>query len=149
MATRLPESKNGRKIQISNQQRRGKPGYVAPEVFYEHPSDGFSSDIWSLGVLLYTFLTGHPLYSSPWDPAYEALVGGETRRLINYYKVCMCPVLPSLPPFLPSFMRVCVCRVYGFGGPPPALFELVILRHAPPLPRFSLPKNKTQINNKK
>jgi len=87
MASRLPESKDGIKIRRSYHQSRGKPGYVSPEIFYEQPSDGFSSDIWSLGVILYTLLTGHPLYASPWDPAFEALVGGKTRRLIHHYKV--------------------------------------------------------------
>ena len=118
MAARLPESKSGFKIQSSNHQSRGKPGYVSPEVFYEQPSDGFSSDIWSLGVMLYTFLTGHPLYASPWDPAFEALVGGETRRLIHHYKVwfvcmyiyiyvCLCVCV---------FVFVCVC-VFAYVPP--------------------------------
>lgn len=55
------------------------------EVFYEQASDGFSSDIWSLAVVLYTFLTGHPLYSSPWDPAFLALSSGVRQSVTAPY----------------------------------------------------------------
>jgi serine/threonine protein kinase len=60
------------------------------EVFYEQASDGFSSDIWSLGVVLYTFLTGHPLYSSPWDPAFLALSSGVRAFVFVFVVLTFC-----------------------------------------------------------
>lgn len=36
----------------------GTPAYIAPEILYEDGYKGFSSDIWGLGVLLFTMVTG-------------------------------------------------------------------------------------------
>jgi len=36
----------------------GTPTYMAPEVLSEKPYDPYAADIWSLGILLFTFLNG-------------------------------------------------------------------------------------------
>ena len=38
----------------------GTPTYMAPEVLSEKPYDPYAADIWSLGILLFTFLNGWP-----------------------------------------------------------------------------------------
>ncbi|VDO97445.1 unnamed protein product [Soboliphyme baturini] len=41
----------------------GTPNYIAPEIAMRKPH-GLEADIWSLGCLLYTFLSGHPPFGS-------------------------------------------------------------------------------------
>jgi serine/threonine protein kinase len=37
---------------------KGKKSYMAPEIVAEGPANGFSADIWSLGIVLFTLLSG-------------------------------------------------------------------------------------------
>lgn len=60
--------------------------YLAPEVVYEEPHDPFAADVWSLGVCLYTMLTGRPLYSSPSDQAFKVMARGGVRQVLALYE---------------------------------------------------------------
>jgi serine/threonine protein kinase len=46
---------------------------MAPEIWREEPTDGYSADVWSLGVMLYIMLTGSPLYTEPQDAYFSLL----------------------------------------------------------------------------
>lgn len=37
----------------------GTPAYLAPEIIRDEGFRNFGADIWSLGVVLYSILTGH------------------------------------------------------------------------------------------
>jgi len=45
--------------------RRGKIGYMAPEVFKYHAFDGRKADVWSLGVIFWSLLANGSLYEKP------------------------------------------------------------------------------------
>eukprot|EP00808_Paulinella_micropora_P008064 g14306.t1 len=59
-------------------QKRGKPGYIAPEVFAGREYDGRKADIWSAGVSFFTMLVGFPPYETPdkSDDRYYLLIKG-------------------------------------------------------------------------
>lgn len=46
--------KKGKRIK----EQCGTPAYLAPEIISDEGYEGFSVDIWSLGVLLYTMICG-------------------------------------------------------------------------------------------
>ncbi len=50
-----------------NVHRIGKLGYMAPEIYHNGAWDAYKADIYSLGVILYTMLTGRPAYTAPID----------------------------------------------------------------------------------
>jgi serine/threonine protein kinase len=66
-------------VDSNNKQRMcvdsvGSPAYIAPEILTGRPYDGFKSDVWSCGVVLYALLFGR----FPYSPSqYKRLVGGE------------------------------------------------------------------------
>jgi len=90
-------------IYLTPQPSRGKPSLVAPEVVRRDPYDPFAADIWSLSICLVIMLTGHPLYGSPNDKAFQMLVEGQTRELLDAYEgFGLC---------LPSGAKELVCRM--------------------------------------
>lgn len=66
----------------------GKRNYMSPEVFANVDCfDGFSIDLWSTGVILYTMLTGFPPYdqANSTDQRFELIITGHlTEQLRNW-----------------------------------------------------------------
>lgn len=52
-AARPRPTPRSRPLMMAGQEPRGKAGYMSPEVWRREPSDGFSADVWSLGIMLY------------------------------------------------------------------------------------------------
>jgi serine/threonine protein kinase len=71
--------------------------------------------MWSVGVILYIMLTGHPIYSSPADWAFSALARGQLQQLMAFY-----------------------AAQYGLGVPPLAFDLLAALLDAEPSRRPTL-----------
>lgn len=68
MSLRIPRESNGQRYLIHP---HGTTGYgtfacQAPEVFFRQcPYDGVAADLWAAAVILYSLLTGYPLYRVP------------------------------------------------------------------------------------
>jgi len=58
MCLRIPERNNQDQPVKIVQANRGKLSFIPPEVYYQKPSDGYSSDVWSLSICLYIMLVG-------------------------------------------------------------------------------------------
>jgi len=55
----------------------GTPAYIAPEIISDGGYEGFSADIWSLGVLLYAMLCGTvPFKASNMHELHEVITSG-------------------------------------------------------------------------
>lgn len=68
----------------------GKPGklqYMAPEIFEGTPFQGKQADAYSLGVILFEMLTGHPAYEQPscGDKRFKLLYQGQLKSLIFHW----------------------------------------------------------------
>jgi MAP/microtubule affinity-regulating kinase len=59
------------------QEQCGTPAYLAPEIISDKGYKGFSVDIWSLGVLLFTMLQGTvPFKGKSLDDLHELIIKG-------------------------------------------------------------------------
>ena len=55
------------KLEYEGEQKRticGTPNYIAPEVLEGKNGHGYESDIWSLGVIIYTMLINKPPFET-------------------------------------------------------------------------------------
>ena len=69
----------------SDQQRRGTPYYMAPELFQEGGVYSFYSDFWAFGCILYEFATGHPPFvSSSFQELVNQILNNEVPQVPNY-----------------------------------------------------------------
>ncbi|MEH1012892.1 protein kinase [Micromonospora sp. CPCC 206060] len=79
----------------------GTPAYVAPERLDGAPAQP-ATDVYSLGVLLFETLTGHPPYpAETWDELSDALATDEPPSLAD---------VPDLPPLVASICLRCLAR---------------------------------------
>jgi hypothetical protein len=69
---------------------KGKKSYMAPEIVQETvPFDGFKSDLWSLGIVLFTMLTGKFIvtHASPLCQLYRHVRGGRLKEMCTHWKL--------------------------------------------------------------
>jgi len=66
----------------------GKVGYMAPEVYAKQYYSPEKADIWCLGVMLFMMLVGAPPYEfpSPTNPAYRFIIGGRLRDVLVHWR---------------------------------------------------------------
>jgi serine/threonine protein kinase len=64
--------------------RPGKQGYMSPQIFCGQDFDGFQSDVWSCGVMLFIMMCGVPPFSMPHnsDGRFKFIYGGKLRKLL-------------------------------------------------------------------
>jgi len=69
--------------------RRGTLAYMAPEVFESKEYDGRLADAWSVGVVIFILVTGHPPFSTPTagDARFKYIYGGRLQDLIKAWKM--------------------------------------------------------------
>jgi serine/threonine protein kinase len=88
MCLYVPEAVTTSPVLVKGQRRRGKPGYVAPEVIMKEgqPVDAFAADVWSLGVMIYGMMTFRQLYTTPSDASFRVLTMGKSRALMDRFE---------------------------------------------------------------
>jgi len=84
---------SGEVMNVGPQGTCGKKSYMAPEIYHNSSFNGFQSDVWSLGVLLYMLLTKSAPYQYPstMDPHFRAIALGRLPRYIRTMNVMLSP----------------------------------------------------------
>ena len=69
--------------------RPGKPSYMSPEIHHGDAFDGPSSDVWSMGVVLFMLLLGCPPFRVPdaKDARFALVRAGHIRRLLRAWEM--------------------------------------------------------------
>jgi serine/threonine protein kinase len=94
MAVRLPDNGVTRPLG-----RCGKPNYMAPEILKNRESlDARSSDVWSLGILLFILLSGIPPVEVAMasDPRFRYIAAGHLRQLVRQWRLGISPLAQDL-----------------------------------------------------
>lgn len=91
MCLRVPKDEvTGAFLYLRPQGRCGKRNYIAPEVLQNsQPFNPMKADIWAIGVILFTMLSGFPPVESAQtaDPRYRMISAGHLRTLIDNWNV--------------------------------------------------------------
>ncbi len=69
---------------------KGKKSYMSPEIVAEsHPFNGFQADIWSLGIVLFTMLTGKFIvtHASPLCQLFRHVRNGRLKDMCQHWKL--------------------------------------------------------------
>ena len=76
-------------------ERRGKPLYMAPEMYTQTAFDGYQCDIWSLGVMLFVMITGCPpvTVAAVQDVRFQLLKACGVRHLIRVWDMKLPPAV--------------------------------------------------------
>ena len=85
----------------------GKMAYMAPEVARGTVRAWYASDVWSLGVCLYSLLTGLSLYERPGDDTFRLLrrEGGARRVLCHHIVDCAVHLPPAAAHLIASMLH--------------------------------------------
>ena len=91
MCLKVPRDETtGTFLYIPPQGRPGKKNYISPEVLQNTQNfNPMKSDIWALGVILFTMLTGFPPVDTATtaDPRYRMVSAGHLRTLLDSWNV--------------------------------------------------------------
>ena len=91
MCIKVPRDEaTGTHMYVPPQGRCGKKNYISPEVLQNNQNfNPMKSDIWALGVILFTMLTGFPPVDTATtaDPRYRMISAGHLRTLLDSWNV--------------------------------------------------------------
>lgn len=86
LAVGIPVDENGMTYSLPPIGAIGKIFYMAPEIYQNNiPYNGFCSDIWSVGIMLFIMVTGSPPFERPdhSDPRYKLIVQGNLSPMLD------------------------------------------------------------------